>query len=109
MNRVECEKALDNLRILERAENFKKWGGQVAPQIKCDIIQQLINEHFELKDRALELEATINSLDIELTSLDKALDKACELLEALDCGKLKRSPNYNKTKEQWKEECLEDE
>ena len=44
----ECEKALENLRVLERKDNFKKWGGQVAPQINCDVFEQLINEHFEL-------------------------------------------------------------
>lgn len=43
----ECEKALENLRILERKDNFKKWGGQVAPQISCDIFEQLISEHFD--------------------------------------------------------------
>ena len=44
----ECEKALENLRVLERKDNFKKWGGQVAPQINCDVFEQLIKEHFEL-------------------------------------------------------------
>lgn len=44
----ECEKALENLRILERKDNFKKWGGQVSPQINCDVVEQLIKEHFEL-------------------------------------------------------------
>ena len=43
----ECEKALENLRILERKDNFKKCGGQVAPQISCDIFEQLISEHFD--------------------------------------------------------------
>lgn len=46
MNRKECEKALNGLRILEREENFKKWN-QVAPQIKCDVIETLIHEHFD--------------------------------------------------------------
>lgn len=44
--REECEKALNGLRILEREENFKKWN-QVAPQIKCDVIESLIHEHFD--------------------------------------------------------------
>lgn len=48
MNKQECRKALDSLRILERKDNFLKWGGQVAPQINCDVIEQLIKEHFEL-------------------------------------------------------------
>lgn len=43
-----CERALQNLRMLEREDNFKKWGGQVAPQISCDVLDQLIKEHFEL-------------------------------------------------------------
>lgn len=43
-----CERALQNLRMLERKDNFKKWGGQVAPQISCDVLDQLIKEHFEL-------------------------------------------------------------
>lgn len=44
--REECEKALNGLRILEREENFKKWN-QVAPQIKCDVIESLIHEHYD--------------------------------------------------------------
>lgn len=47
LNKEACEKALENLRILERKDNFKKWGGQVAPQISCDIFEQLISEHFD--------------------------------------------------------------
>lgn len=47
MNEEECEKALENLRILERKDNFKKWGGQVAPQINCDVVERLIKEHFD--------------------------------------------------------------
>lgn len=47
----ECEKALENLRILERKDNFKKWGGQVSPQINCDVVEQLIKEHFELVEK----------------------------------------------------------
>lgn len=50
----ECEKALENLRILERKDNFKKWGGQVSPQINCDVVEQLIKEHFESKENTLE-------------------------------------------------------
>lgn len=41
-----CEKALENLRILERKDNFKKWGGQVAPQVNCDVLERLVKEHF---------------------------------------------------------------
>lgn len=48
MTKEEYEKALENLRILERKDNFKKWGGQVSPQINCDVVEQLIKEHFEL-------------------------------------------------------------
>lgn len=51
----ECEKALENLRILERKDNFKKWGGQVSPQINCDVVEQLIKEHFELVKKYDEL------------------------------------------------------
>ena len=47
MTKKECEKALENLRVLERKDNFKKCGGQVAPQISCDIFEQLISEHFD--------------------------------------------------------------
>lgn len=43
----ECKEALDGLRNLERYENFKKWNGQVAPQVKADVIEQLIREHFD--------------------------------------------------------------
>lgn len=45
-----CERALENLRVLERKDNFKKCGGQVAPQINCDVVEQLIKEHFESKE-----------------------------------------------------------
>ena len=55
LNKEECEKALENLRILERKDNFKKWGGQVAPQANCDIVEQLIKEHFELVKKYDEL------------------------------------------------------
>lgn len=48
MTKEEYEKALENLRILERKDNFKKWGGQVAPQINCDVVEQLIKEHFDI-------------------------------------------------------------
>ena len=43
----ECLLALKGLRALERAENFEKWNGQVAPQIKCDVMERLIEVHFE--------------------------------------------------------------
>ena len=49
-----CEKALENLRALERKDNFKKWGGQVAPQINCDVVERLIKDHFESKENTLE-------------------------------------------------------
>ena len=39
MTKKECEKALENLRVLERKDNFKKWGGQVALQINCDVVE----------------------------------------------------------------------
>ena len=51
LNKEKCEKALENLRVLERKDNFKKWGGQVAPQINCDVVEQLIKEHFELVEK----------------------------------------------------------
>lgn len=54
MTKKECEKALENLRILERKDNFKKWGGQVSPQINCDVVEQLIKDHFESKENTLE-------------------------------------------------------
>lgn len=55
LNEQKYEKALENLRILERKDNFKKWGGQVAPQINCDVFEQLIKEHFELVKKYDEL------------------------------------------------------
>lgn len=48
LTKEECEKALEDLRILERKDNFKKWGGQVSPQVNCDVFERLIKEHFEL-------------------------------------------------------------
>ena len=55
LSKEKCEKALENLRVLERKDNFKKWGGQVAPQINCDVVEQLIKEHFELVKKYDEL------------------------------------------------------
>lgn len=55
LTKEECENALYGLRVLEREENLKKHN-QVAPQIKCDILEQLSNEHFELIDKYNELE-----------------------------------------------------
>lgn len=55
LNEQKYEKALENLRILERKDNFKKWGGQVSPQINCDVFEQLIKEHFELVKKYDEL------------------------------------------------------
>lgn len=51
LSKEKCEKALENLRILERKDNFKKRGGQVAPQINCDVVERLIKEHFELVEK----------------------------------------------------------
>lgn len=58
----ECEKALENLRVLERKDNFKKWGGQVAPQISCDVVEQLIKEHFELEQNFKILEKNYDDI-----------------------------------------------
>lgn len=49
-----CKKALESLRMLERENNFKKNGGQVSPQVNCDVVEQLIKEHFESKENTLE-------------------------------------------------------
>ena len=49
-----CKKALENLKKLERDDNFKNWGGQVAPQVNCDVINQLIKDCFESKENTLE-------------------------------------------------------
>ena len=48
LTKEKCEDALNSLRNLERAENFRNWGGQVARQIKSDVIEKLIKEHFIL-------------------------------------------------------------
>lgn len=53
LTKEECEKALNGLRILEREENFKKWN-QVAPQIKCDVIESLIHAHYDNPPLKLE-------------------------------------------------------
>ena len=45
-----CERALQNLRSLERKDNFEKYN-QVAPQVNCDVLDQLIKEHFELVEK----------------------------------------------------------
>lgn len=46
----ECREALDGLRNLERYENLKKWN-QVAPQVKADVIERLIDEHFAMLNK----------------------------------------------------------
>lgn len=50
----QCKEALENLKKLERDDNFKNWGGQVAPQVNCDVINQLIKDYFESKENTLE-------------------------------------------------------
>lgn len=82
LNKEACEKALENLRILERKDNFKKWGGQVAPQISCDIFEQLISEHFdpqpykfeELK-KGMWIWDDENEMFILITFIDKQFKK----------------------------------
>lgn len=76
----ECREALDGLRILERYENFKKWNGQVAPQVKADVIEQLIREHFKLVtkyDLALnelvEMEMKFNNPPLEWEELKEGM------------------------------------
>ena len=67
----ECEKALENLRVLERKDNFKKWGGQVAPQINCDVVERLIKDHFESKEDTLEFKNFKLHADSTLKSMSK--------------------------------------
>ena len=66
-----CEKALENLRILERKDNFKKWGGQVAPQVNCDVVEQLIKDRFESKEETLEFKNFKLHADGTLKSMSK--------------------------------------
>ena len=49
LTKEQCKEALDGLRNLERYENLKKWN-QVAPQVKADVLEQLIHEHFSEKE-----------------------------------------------------------
>lgn len=82
LTKKECEKALENLRILERKDNFKKWGGQVSPQINCDVVEQLIKEHFdpqpykfeELK-KGMWIWDDENEMFILITFIDKQFKK----------------------------------
>lgn len=55
LNKEECEKALENLRILERKDNFEKYN-QVAPQVNCDVFGQLIEEYFKLVSKYKKLQ-----------------------------------------------------
>ena len=41
------EDTLNNLRMMEREYNLKNYN-QIAPQINCDIIEELIKRHLEL-------------------------------------------------------------
>ena len=67
----ECKEALENLRTLERDDNFKKWGGQVAPQISCDIFEQLIEKYFKSKENTLEFKNFRLHADSTLKNMPK--------------------------------------
>ncbi|HCY06377.1 MAG TPA: hypothetical protein DHS57_03675 [Erysipelotrichaceae bacterium] len=45
------QRALEDLRKLERAYNFKNMG-QVAPQVNCDVLQKLVDK--ATQEKAIE-------------------------------------------------------
>ena len=133
-----CEKALENLRILERKDNFKKWGGQVAPQVNCDVLERLVKEHFNddykyeridfLSDSYIknmtrnDLERYIWEIIYSLKAADSYIDalekrrtytdnKILKYEKALDkaCEELAHRDNQLIMNiEEWKEWCLKD-
>lgn len=42
---MKIKQALEHLRLLERADNFKNQG-QVAPQVNCDLIEKTIDRKY---------------------------------------------------------------
>lgn len=84
LTKKECNEALDGLRNLERYENFKKWNGQVAPQVKADVIGQLIREHFD--NPPLKFEERVKILEKQL---DIAIKDLCFTAKGADaCNSL---------------------
>ena len=55
LNKEACERALQDLRKLEREDNFEKYN-QVAPQVNCDVFGQLIEEYFKLVSKYKKLQ-----------------------------------------------------
>lgn len=79
----ECLLALKGLRALERAENFEKWNGQVAPQIKCDVMESLINKHFDEKGNAKVLAKIVFDEDKMKKLVNKVKEQIDEVIEEI--------------------------
>lgn len=78
----ECLKALQGLRMLESTENFKKWG-QVAPQIKCDVMERLINKHFDEKGNVKVFAKIVFDEDKMKKLVNKAKEQIDEVIEEI--------------------------
>ena len=94
LTKEECEKALENLRVLERKDNFTKWGGQVAPQINCDVIEQLIKERFEPQPYKFEdLKVGMLVVDTKPDCEEFTFIKITKILSEFDCEYLYHDKN----------------
>ena len=128
LSKEECEDALNTLLEEMFVDEFYhnhsliEWGK--------DTLKQLIDEHFELKEKVVELESSLETQGIviiayeddfkeykwEIEQLEKALDKACIVLESYSISRMlgyddfrvgqKQIIEENHTKEEWKEWAL---
>lgn len=105
----EYEKALRYLSDYNGEEfNGEKFANAIED------LDELINEYFELKEKHNKLIDSYTreyfsrkDSDFKMHKLEKALDKACELLE--DLSRFTPKGSILRTKEKWKERFLRDE
>lgn len=64
---INYQKALDYLRMLERKENLF-FTNQVAPQINCDVLQELVDKATPKKVKNKQDHYTYETYDYEYTS-----------------------------------------
>ena len=122
LTKEKCEEVLETLK------NVTCMGKNVYGSIvnhpydkSVDCFEQLINEHFELKEENSQLrfdcalyksgmEEASDHCDIfleEIKKLEKALDKACSVMtNRVNINNGNGIPTINFTKEQWKEWAL---
>ena len=87
LTKEECLNALDYLFDNALDNDYMS----ILDSKMYDILEQLINEHFELKKERNRLYVAVgnlrevyNTLSVEFSKYEKALDKACEELSRLN-------------------------